>query len=137
MKLRLPTVRLADCCWLPRIIDKARLARDGKLTGLYRLFFGSPLGMDGAFLRHFQLAATEFRLAVRNAPDDAHVGDWFLAQPGVNPPRIANWNEFAPRFGARGHHAYFTLLPMKWIFYPKARGQPLRSLFDLIELDER
>jgi hypothetical protein len=53
MKLQRPQDELAGCCWLARITDKVRGSQQGDFPLLYRLSLGSPIGIDGFFLRHF------------------------------------------------------------------------------------
>lgn len=136
MQLRPPAARLADCCWLPRFIDKARTGARGELPLLYRMLLGNALGLDGAFLSFFRLKAADALKAVTEAADDAAVVAWFLAQPGVSPERIAKWNVLGPTLGAPGG-------PMRWSFpllrrlvygnVPAGRGN---SYFELIAADE-
>lgn len=136
MKLQGPNERLAGCCWLPRFSDKARLFLNGQLPLQYRIAFGSPLGMDGYFLRHFKLSRQRFLAGVRQSRTDEDLGRWFLSLPGVNLQRIEEWNALAPNLGARGHPGYVTRHLVKWVLYPKSVHQPVRSLFEAIEQDE-
>ena len=136
MKLRGPNERIANCCWLPRFADKARLFLKGQLPWPYRIAFGSPLGMDGYFLRHFKMTSRRFLAGVRQSTTDDDLARWFRALPDVNARRIEEWNSFAPNLGARGHPGYFTRHLVKWVLYPKSVRQPVRSLFDAIEQDE-
>lgn len=136
MKLRRPQERIAGCCWLPRFADKARLYLGGQLPTLYRLAFGSPLGMDGYFLRHFRLSKRRLLAGVRQSATDDDLAQWFLDLPGVNSQRIEEWNTIASNLGARGHPGYCTRHLVKWVLYPKSIRQPVRSLFEAIEQDE-
>jgi len=79
--------------WLPRLIDKARAALDGRL-GDY-LFGQSP--MDAALLRQFGIGHRRFAEIVRNAPDDDAV---LAALAELTPERIARvraWSDALPR----------------------------------------
>ena len=136
MKLRRPQDEIAGCCWLPRFSDKARAYLNGQLPFLYRVAFGSPIGADGYFLRHFELSAAQFLVGVRRAQTDDYLARWFIAQPGVNQQRIAEWNALAPNLGASGHPGYVIRHLVKWVLYPKSVRQPVRSLFEAIEQDE-
>ena len=138
MRLPLPQDQLADCVWLPRFAEKARRYHARQLPLLYRLAFGSRLGIDGAFLRHFRLPLDSLLAAVRQAArDDAALAQWFLAHPGVNQTRIAEWNRRAMSLGAKGQPGYRTRQLIKWVFYPKSVVRPVNSLFEAIEQDER
>ncbi len=136
IRLRRPQEQLAGCCWLPRFADKARLYRDGRLPWLYRLAFGSRLGVDGYFMRYFRLSPREFLAGVVRVGDDAALAAWFLNRPGVTSQRIAGWNELAPKLGARGHPGFVTRHVVKWLLYPKSVTQPVNSLFEAIDQDE-
>jgi hypothetical protein len=97
MKLRRPTDRLADVCWLPRFIDKARAKLDGTLPDEYIRRFGDSKGMDGTFLRFFGLTKEAFVEAVRTSDgSDLRVAKWFYAQPGVSDQKVEEWNAIAP-----------------------------------------
>jgi hypothetical protein len=135
-KIRLPSERLANCCWLPRIADKARSLLAGDLPFLYRAAFGSPIGVDGFFLRHFQIARGDFVRAVRASADDAALADWFLAQPHVDAATIEVWNQLAPNLGRKGFPARGIFLFCGRILYPHTIRRPVGSMFEAIAQDE-
>ncbi len=122
------------CCWLPRFADKTRQLLAGQLPLAYRLAFGSPLGIDGYFLKHFGLVRRDFIRAVRSAPDDAALATWFLACPAVTSHAIEAWNEFAPKLGARGQPGHFIFQIVKPFLYAKTKGTG--SIFEAIARDE-
>lgn len=135
MQLPHPLARLAGCCWLPRHIAKTRVYLRGELPFIYRAALGSRVGIDGYFFRHFGLGKKQILAAIRARPDDAAVVEWFLQQPGVTAERIAAWNEFAPRLGAKGQPGSFTRLFAKW-FYPQPFSVQPEGFFALIAHDE-
>ena len=137
MHLHRPQDQLAGCVWLPCFADKARLSLNHQLPLLHRLAFGSPFGVDGYFLRHFDLTIDQFLAAVRQSADNAALARWFLAHPGASPPRIAEWNRRATVLGAKGHPGYLTRHLAKWLFYPKSVWSPVGSVFEAIDQDER
>ena len=95
-----PRTRLADCVWLPRILKKARLFREGLLPPEYAARFGVVDGVDRVFLTHFSLASDDI-LAV--APlADAEVITWFTTLASATPARIAEWNHIADNLGKPG-----------------------------------
>ncbi len=100
--LRRPLDQLAGCIWLPRLIDKARQHLAGTLPPDFQRAFGHALATDGAFLAHFQLVFADTLTVIKQAASDDKVARWFLAQPGVNPATITDWNTRAPRFGEPG-----------------------------------
>ena len=107
MKLRRPQEELAGCCWLARIVDKVRASQQDDFPLLYRLSLGSPIGIDGFFLRHFTMSFRQLRQAVLETSNDESLAQWFLNQPGVNAATIATWNEYGPKLlglpGIRAH----------------------------------
>jgi len=137
MHLPRPQDQLAGCVWLPRFADKARLFLVHQLPFIYRVAFGSRLGIDGAFLRHFGLTVEQFLAAVRQSADNETLAQWFLSFPAASPERIAEWNRRAASLGAKGHPGYLTRHLIKWVFYPKSVVDPVDSLFEAIEQDER
>ena len=104
---------------------------------VYRLAFGSSLGVDGCFLRHFSLNRRQFLDGLASAGDDESLAQWFLAQPSVTPVSIERWNRFAPKLGAKRSPGYVTRQLVKWVFYPRSIMTPVDSLFEAVEQDER
>jgi hypothetical protein len=136
MQLSHPRQELAGCCWLPRLADKARAHLRGEIPLSYRIAFGSRIGIDGFFLRHFGLSMEDVTSAVRDSPTNRALGLWFLARPGVSAQSIACWNRLAPRLGTKNHPAYVTLHIVKWILYPKMLRDPVPGVFGAIVQDE-
>ena len=137
MQLPHPLTRLAGCCWLARHVTKTRAYLRGELPFVYRLAFGSRVGVDGYFFRHFGLTKAQVLAAIRARHDDDAVANWFLDQPGATPERIADWNRFAPLLGTKGQPGYTTRQIVKWVFYPQSITQPVESIFDSIVQDEQ
>jgi hypothetical protein len=136
MRLRRPQDELAGCCWLARIVDKVRASQEGGFPLLYRLSLGSPIGIDGFFLRHFKIVFRQLREAVLENRNDETLAQWFLSQPGVNAATIANWNEYGSKLGTPGYPGSVLRHLIPWFVYPKARIHPVTSLFEMIEQDE-
>lgn len=96
-----PRARLADCVWLPRILAKARLFREGRLPPDYAARFGVVDGVDSVFLGHFGLTRDDL-IAV--APlTDAGVAAWFTSLASATPQRIAEWNHLSDHLGKPGY----------------------------------
>ena len=100
---------------------------------MYRLSLGSPIGIDGFFLRRFGISYRQFRDAVIDMREDEALAEWFLSQPWVNPETIAHWNEYAPQLGTPGYSGSLLRHIIPWFVYPKAINHPVNSLFDMIE----
>jgi hypothetical protein len=109
MKLRRPQDELAGCCWLARMVDKMRASQQGDFPLPYRLSLGSPIGIDGFFLRHFRLSFRQFRDAVIQGRNDENLTQWFLSQPGVNASSLGNGNDFGPKQGTPGYPASLAI----------------------------
>jgi len=73
MQLPHPLARLANCCWLPRHVAKARHFLRGELPFSYRVAYGARTSVDGYFFRHFALSKQINLNAVRSSSDDAAV----------------------------------------------------------------
>lgn len=136
MKLPHPKAQLAGCVWLPRLVAKIRVFLSGKLPVSYRVAFGSRVGVDGYFLRHFRLTMPQVMAAVRRASTDDEVATWFLRRPSVTPHSITDWNAFALKLGAAGQPGHLTLQIVKWFLYPKSRFGAVGSIFEAIAIDE-
>ncbi len=135
--LRKPTDTLVGCYWLPRFIDKTRLWHVGDISFFYRVAFCSRVGLDGYFLRFFQLRKTDFLAAVHDSgDDDKRICQWFTSQRAVTPERIDEWNAFAAQVGAKGHPGYWVFHTVKWALYPKAVITPVKTAFEAIAQDE-
>ncbi len=134
--MRRPDERIADCCWLPRLVDKARLFDGGSLPLLYRAAFGSRIGVDGYFMQHFSLTRRELLVAVSRNRSDDEVARWFLSLDGVSAERISVWNELAPRLGEKGQPGFLTRHLVKFVMHPKSVRNPVGSIFEAIYQDE-
>jgi hypothetical protein len=77
--------------WLPRLIDKARMERSGRL-GAY-LFGHSPF--DAALLRRMRVTTDEFAKIVDASPDDQSVL-LALRAKGFDEARVRRWSDRLP-----------------------------------------
>ena len=136
MNLRSPHETLSGCCWLPRLLDKVRASQKGDFPLVYRLSLGSPIGIDGFFLRHFKLSFRSVREAVIDSKTDKDLAAWFLTQPGVTAQTISSWNAYGPKLGTPGYPGSMFKHLIKWFVYPKSVKHPVDSFFDMIEQDE-
>ena len=137
MTLPRPSDQIAGCCWLPRFAAKVRASRSHELPFSYRLALGSSLGVDGSFLRQFQISRRQFIQAVEHASSDEALAQWFLTLPSVTDASIKSWNRHAPLLGSKGYPGYLIRHLIKWVLYPKSVIHPVPSLFEAIEQDER
>ena len=116
--------------------DNVRASQQEKFPLLYRVSLGSPIGIDGYFLRHFGLSFPQFRNAVIETRTDQDLEQWFLGQPEVHSLTISTWNNFVPKLGTPGHPVSILRHLIKWFVYPKSIKHPVNSLFEMIEQDE-
>ena len=138
MKLRRPSARLADVCWLPRFIDKARAHLDGTLPPEYARRFGDSKGIDGTFLRHFGITKEAFVDAVRASNgSDIATAKWFYAQPGVTDEKVNEWNRIAPEFGRLGKPGHEMFHWAMQNIYKDTPYSGVESIFEVIDADER
>jgi len=136
MKLPHPFASHAGCCWLPRLIAKTKARGAGDMPWSYRIAYGSKIGVDGHFLRHFRLTIPQLTVALRRARTGNEAVAWFLAQPTVNADSIAQWNKMAGHLGRRGQPGHRTFQIVRWLLYPKSILSPVDSIFDAIAQDE-
>ena len=136
MSLRRPHDQLAGCVWLPRFIDKARQHLADTLPSDFRRAFGHALATDGAFLAHFKLTLADALAAIAEHLSDEAVAQWFLAQPGVSPASIADWNARAPRFGEPGQPGERAVRCAMKTIYGGCIDPRVNSAFTAIAWDE-
>jgi len=136
--LRAPMEKLAGCLWLARLTDKARLESAGRLPEDYRPFLGHPRGVDGRFLKHFELSRKETLGVLGMLPGDEAVEQWFLSQSGVSGESIREWNVFAPNIGRVGQPGEKELRWLLEHFFAGTGPSPaVASAFEAIAWDEQ
>src|SRR3974390_925997 len=98
MKLPRPIEKLAGCVWLPRILAKARLLRNGALPEDYASRFCAPNSVDGVFLAHFGLSRED--IVSTAALSDDKASEWFISRNGAE--RVEQWNKIDVNLGRPG-----------------------------------
>ncbi|MDQ8202944.1 DUF5069 domain-containing protein [Pelagicoccus sp. SDUM812003] len=129
-----PTETLANCMWLPRILGKARLIASGQLPESFARLFCSPHGMDGVFLKRFELTRDDIERFA--ALSDQAAARAFLDHPDVTPEKIEAWNRDAPQFGKPGY-------PLENVFpvalaerYPEVQRLKPQTVFEMLAADD-
>jgi Domain of unknown function (DUF5069) len=129
---RSPYERLGNYVHLPRLIDKARLHRQGLLNGYnYR-----TVGFDKHLLAFLKIDPDAFEKVANELEDDAAILAW-VRQTGVqhSPEEIEQWNE--AMISRRPDSA---VKKARFVHFLKeaggADGKDIRTYFDLIEFDE-
>lgn len=122
--------------WLPRFIDKSRHHLAGTLAPDYQGAFCNPLGIDGIFLRFFEIMKPDILEVIRTAPEDDAVAVWFTARPQASAEAILRWNELAPNIGRPEFPGGRTFRwGMKYV-YPKCTDPRVTTGFLAIAWDE-
>ncbi len=129
---RSPYERLGGYVHLPRLIDKAKLHRQGLLNG----YNYKTTGFDKHLLAFLKLDADTFEETAHRLDDDAGILAW-IAQNGVkhSPEAIEEWNQAmisrAPDSAVK---------KARFLHFLKEAGgagrKDIRTYFDLIEFDE-
>jgi Domain of unknown function (DUF5069) len=132
MKLSSPRETLAGCIWLPRILAKARLLKNGDLPADYEARFCHPTGVDGLFLAHFGLSREEI-ISAAALPDD-RVSECFLARS--SPARIEQWNDIALNLGHSGYPMADRFPVALATTYKHVANRGLTTVFEVLEADE-
>lgn len=134
MKLPSPRETLAGCVWLPRIIAKARLIRDGKLEADYASRFCHPTGVDGQFISFFHLTKDDVLTASER--EDEEVATWFTGREEKSETRIREWNHLATNLGRPGFPMAERLPVALSTVYSHLQDRNLASVFEVLEADE-
>jgi len=134
MKLPVPEAQLAGCVWLPRIIAKARALQNGKLPEEYAIRFGASDGVDGVFLRFFDLTKEQI-FAAADQPDAA-VARWFESLPTVSAKRIEEWNHIGMNLGRAGFPLADRLPIGPKSKYAHLANRGIQTIFQMLKADE-
>ena len=132
-----PRVKLAGCLWLPRIVSKARFMQIGRLPPENAARFCHADGVDGNFLRSFEMTREELMDAVARHRSDGEIAAWFRARPGMDIKRIARWNTLAENLGKPGYPMADRFVSSLATVFPNIDPLTVDSIFDLITMDEK
>ena len=134
MRLPSPRDQLAGCIWLPRIIAKARLTKQGALAPEYAARFCHPTGVDGQFTSFFRLAKDDL-LGMCESSDD-EIACWFRSLESVSDARITEWNRIAVNLGRPGFPMAERLPIGLATTYKHLGDRKLETVFEVLEADE-
>jgi hypothetical protein len=124
---------LGGCVWLPRILAKARLLRQGALPSEYESRFCHATGVDGQFLAHFGLTREDVLAAA--ALPDAEAAAWLAGRTTAE--RIREWNHLAVNLGRPGFPMAERFPAALSTTYQHLAGRGLTSVFEVLEADEQ
>ena len=131
-----PRAKLAGCLWLPRIVSKARFMQINRLPSENAARFCHPEGVDGYFLRAFDLTKEDILDAAARHRSDMEIAAWFRALPGMDLKRIARWNTLAENLGKPGYPMAERFVQSLATVFPNIDPLSVESIFDLITADE-
>ncbi len=134
--LPLPRAKLAGCLWLPRIVSKARFVQINRLPPENAARFCHPEGVDGHFLRAFDLTKEDLLEAATRHRSDMEIAAWFRARPGMDPQRVTRWNTLAENLGKPGYPMADRFVSSLATVFPNIDPYSVNSIFDLITIDE-
>ena len=129
---RSPYERLGRYVHLPRLIDKARLHRQGLLDG----YNYKTVGFDKHLLAFLKVDPDAFEKAVNELEDDDAVLAWVLENAVRRPPEeIEQWNH-----AMISRHPDTAEKKARFVHFLKEAGgggrKDIKTYFDLIEFDE-
>jgi hypothetical protein len=127
---------LEGCYHLPRFIDKTRLHLAGNLAPEYERAYCHPRGLDGTFLGHFGIGKDTIIGAIRDLPNDAEVGTWFVTRVADFEMRRSSWELLAPRLGLPGEPMHDVLLWAMKNVYIECRDPAIDTVFKVLDWDE-
>lgn len=129
---RSPYEKLGGYVHLPRLIDKAKLHRQGLLNG----YNYKTVGFDKHLLAFLKLDGDAFEEAAHRLEDDAAILNW-IRQHGVRHPEeaIEEWNQ-----AMISRHPDTAAKKARFLHFLKEAGgegrKDIKTYFDLIEFDE-
>jgi hypothetical protein len=129
---RSPYERLGDYVHLPRLIDKARLHRQGLLDGYNYM----TVGFDKHLLAFLKIDPEAFEKMANELEDDDAVLAWVRNHATAHTPEeIAQWNQ-----AMISRHPDTAVKNARFEHFLKEAGgagrKDIRTYFDLIEFDE-
>jgi hypothetical protein len=129
---RSPYERLGGYVHLPRLIDKARLHRQGLLDG----YNYKTVGFDKHLLAFLKVDPDAFEKAVNEFEDDDAVLAWVLENAvRRGPEEIEQWNQ-----AMISRHPDTAEKKARFVHFLKEAGgggrKDIKTYFDLIEFDE-
>jgi Domain of unknown function (DUF5069) len=129
---RSPYERLGGYVHLPRLIDKARLHRQGLLDG----YNYKTVGFDKHLLAFLKVDPDAFEKAVNELEDDDAVLAWVLENAVQRrPEEIEHWNQ-----AMISRHPDTAEKKARFVHFLKEAGgggrKDIKTYFDLIEFDE-
>ena len=129
---RSPYQKLGGYVHLPRLIDKAKLHRQGLLNG----YNYKTVGFDKHLLAFLKLNGDAFEEAADGLAEDAAILNWVQEHGAKHSPEaIEQWNQ-----AMISRHPDTAAKKARFLHFLKQSGgegrKDIRTYFDLIEFDE-
>jgi hypothetical protein len=129
---RSPYAKLGGYVHLPRLIDKAKLYRQGLLDG----YNYKTVGFDKHLLAFLKLNGDAFEEAANRLEEDAAILNWVQENGEKHSPEATEqWNE-----AMISRHPDTAAKKARFLHFLKQAGgegrKDIRTYFDLIEFDE-
>jgi hypothetical protein len=129
---RSPYAKLGGYVHLPRLIDKAKLHRQGLLDG----YNYKTVGFDKHLLAFLKLNGDAFEEAANRLEEDAAILNWVQENGEKHSPEATEqWNE-----AMISRHPDTAAKKARFLHFLKQSGgegrKDIRTYFDLIEFDE-
>ena len=129
---RSPYAKLGGYVHLPRLIDKAKLHRQGLLNG----YNYKTVGFDKHLLAFLKLNGDAFEEAANRLEEDAPILNWVQENGEKHSPEATEqWNE-----AMISRHPDTVAKKARFLHFLKQSGgegrKDIRTYFDLIEFDE-
>jgi len=129
---RSPYAKLGGYVHLPRLIDKAKLHRQGLLNG----YNYKTIGFDKHLLAFLKLNGDTFEEAANRLGEDAAILNWVQENSAkYSPEAIEQWNE-----AMISRYPDTAAKKARFLHFLKQSGgedrKDIRTYFDLIEFDE-
>ena len=129
---RSPYEKLGDYVHLPRLIDKARLHREGLLNG----YNYKTVGFDKHLLAFLKIDGDAFEEIVNSLDEDDAILKWVQTNGARHSPEaIEQWNQ-----AMISRHPDTAAKKARFLHFLKEAGgegrKDIRTYFDLIEFDE-
>ncbi|HEV2696112.1 MAG TPA: DUF5069 domain-containing protein [Verrucomicrobiae bacterium] len=132
---RSPRETMAGWHYLPRYIDKIRLALAGKLHSDYTDNFGK--GFDGTWLKAAGLTHDQFVAVVKNSLTDGQICDWVRQNVKRTPEeKAAHWKDVLSRPLA-GDEAACARFKKRLEESNLLHRDDLKTFVDYIDADEK
>lgn len=126
---------MCGCHWLARILEKAKLKKNGLLPEDYQRSFCQPNRVDGYFLSFFSIDEEELLNVCEATREEIQI--WFTSHKGVSSQKIEKWNNLSENFGKAGFPMHERLPVALSTIYKNVSHLAPQTVFQVLEADEK